>query len=204
MDRACDMSSLWFCFIAFADSVLCWYKLFLLTTRNSHLLLSSHACLSHSCTRSVTAERTCVSCPNLMLQPCMQWKNADLPWKWQNNQHIDYGCHMEEEEKKRPQAELQEGCLGLLFQVLCPANSKIFFCCLFLLCCTWHDWKKKKKRTFLTKKFQLKHNDCWIFWEAKVCSKQTASDTPLPVSLQESVEGDLSGGVTARWNGGRC
>ena len=106
MNRACDMSSLWFCFIALTDSVLCWYKLFLLTTRNSHLLLSYHACLSHSCTRLLTAECTCmcVSCPDLMLQPCMQWKNADLPWKWKNNQHIDYGCHiyMEEEEEWLP------------------------------------------------------------------------------------------------------
>ena len=45
-----------------------------------------------------------------------------------------------------------------------------------------HDWKKKKKkkkkRTFLTKKFQLKHIDGWIFWQAKVCWKRTASASP--------------------------
>ena len=114
MNRACDMSSLWFCFIALTDSVLCWYKLFLLTTRNSHLLLSYHACLSHSCTRSLTAECTCVWaaliwCSSLACNGRMQISPesgriinilimaAIYIWKKKKN-----GCHMDEEEEWLP------------------------------------------------------------------------------------------------------
>ena len=179
MNRACDMSSLWFCFIALTDSVLCWYKLFLLTTRNSHLLLSYHACLSHSCTRSLTAECTCVWaaliwCSSLACNGRMQispesgriinilimaaiyiWKKKKngchmeeeeewLPYGWRRRMAAIWkkkknGCHMEEEEEKRPQPEPQEGCLGLLFQVLHQANSELSCFCFFLLCCTYSN-----------------------------------------------------------------